>query len=216
MSRIVFTVIAFITLVAVAPAARADVIGVYAGKGAGQTNMTVEYRDKDNFRIDMGEGGALMSKGQFYMVMKQGGREMAVDMKKMAQMMSMAGKSGKMSPPEVPTVTVKSLGRSEQVAGIDGEVYQLTSKWPSGRTVSEEAVLCDDERVVQLQQAMVEMSRQMQTMMQALGRGGQNNSFENLGEYRDKGLLRYGNELRLTSLKEAAIPDSRFKVPPQR
>ena len=128
----------------------------------------------------------------------------------------MAGKSSKMPPPEVPKVTLKTLGRSEQIAGIDGEVYQLTSKWPSGRMMSEEAVLCEDQRVVQLQQAMVVMSRQMQTMMQAMGRGGQNNSFENLGDYRDKGLLRYGNEIRLTSIKEAAIPDRRFKVPPQR
>ncbi|MCK5769843.1 hypothetical protein [Algiphilus sp.] len=109
---------------------------------------------------------------------------------------------------------LESTGRSETVAGISGEVYMLDFTDSDGRRQQKEVVLSSDARVRDLQSAFMNMTR---TMAKAtdIDMQGADDYADALG---NRGVLRMGNEMRVTEISGSAPSAARFELPsePQR
>jgi len=196
----------------VVTAARADVTGVF--QSGPNASYKIEYRDDENFRISFAKGGAMMVKGQYYVLQTIGSEVQAMDLatiKKMMQKYNSTDSGG--GDILVPKVSFKALNRSETIAGIKGDVFEVKSTYPNGKSTSEEAVLSDDKQVVSLQRAMVIISEEGRKMMAAIGQKSAPNPFDAMGSYRSKGVLRYGRSIKLKSIDRRKISDLRFARP---
>ncbi len=193
----------------------ADIIGSWLMKGGGQ--MTIEFRDQDNFRINMGsEGYALMSQGKAFMVSRSHkGEWEAISVDSMKRMMGQSGFGSRVQatrPDDLP-VHFEKTNRVEQIAGITGQVYLLTTDRPSGGTETVEAVFGDDPRLVSLQEANVRFSHAWGVI------GGKRDEpfSEIMKKYKGRGpgggMLRYGDAMRLVSLQDTQLASSRFQLP---
>jgi hypothetical protein len=198
---------------AVIATAQADVTGVF--QSGANASYKIEYRDDKNFRISFAKGGAMMVRGKYFVLQTIGTEVQAMDLatiKKMMQKYNSTDSGG--GEILVPKVSFKALNRSETVAGIKGDVFQVTSTYPNGKSTAEEAVLSDDKQVVSLQRAMMILADEGRKMMAAIGQKSAPNPFDAMGSYREKGVLRYGKSIKLKSIDRRKIPNQRFAQPP--
>lgn len=195
-----------------------DLVAVWAVKDA--PPMTMELKDQDNFRMNMGEDGyILMSQGKGYMVSKEKDEWVATSMKSMKKMMEMSGirelmsQMGKGAVQDDRPPHFENTGRVETIAGIKGKIYMVSMENGMGESETVEIVFGDDPRLLRLHKAQARWTESSGMMGE---RGGPSFS-ELMKKYATNGpggaMLRYADMMKLESVQEASLTHSRFKVP---
>lgn len=196
-------------------ASLADITGQYEMPD-GKT-MTMHYRDSDTLRMDMGPDQFMLVDGdKVYSVQKQNGGWMAVDMSSMGKMMQQMGfqpgaqGQGQPQKDESGDYEFRKTGRSETVAGYEGEVYESVA--PNGDTQT--MVLGDHKDIRNLTRGWVQFSGKMMSNMGVGSDKGmdallEDGMFDKLG-----GMLRVEDGMTLKSVDTADKPDSFFALPP--
>ncbi len=188
--------------------ASADIAEVVDSEG---NTMTFEYQG-DQLRIDMNqENSYMLVRGeQVYAVTDNDGEVMVIDVK---QTLSMFGNMAQAAIPDMAAVNVESLdatGRRETVAGIQGEVYNLTFTDHEGNRQQAELVLSSDRRAMGFRDAVHRMASTMSSM---LAQQGTHDRLQSQLAAQNLGVLRYGEDMRVTSISETQVADARFVLP---
>lgn len=197
------------TLALATAPALADIAEVMDAEG---NRMRFEYQ-ADKLRINMDQQDAYMvvRDGRTYVVNNADGELMVIDL---SQTMAMFGSMAKAATPETVDVRVESLeatGRRETVAGIDGEIYRLRYLDEDGRSQETEMVLSKDSRALGFRDAVFLMARSIADSVDMDLEGA--DKLQNQLALRDMGVLRYGQEMRITDIQATRVEDSRFVLP---
>jgi hypothetical protein len=207
------------TMLAAAPAVHAGKATVAAEDGA----AVFEY-EGENLRISSGDEGnyLLVLDGKFYVVSNQDGQTMVIDagsmMKSMSAMSKAMGNPTDMAPQSLAARVsdVKATGRMETVAGIKGEIYEMTFTDENGKLQTEEVVLSKDPLAKEFRDALFAMSKMAEEFAQELtdeetvaaGRDLQQRLTD-----MDVGVLRVGREMTITDISGETVPAARFALP---
>ena len=195
-------------------------VGTQAGSatidaGDGST-ATFEYRD-DMLRINNSVDAssyAVVRDGSLYTVSLNNGQPMVIDAGAMMKGM------GAMDLPAPTTtsdldgtlISLEDTGRNETVAGIEGDVYQVRFEDASGMERSETLVLSTDKRVLEFNDAMLQMvsvaAELASTEVQEQGQ-----DFQNRLQELNAGVLRFGDQMQIISLSGDPVPEERFALP---
>lgn len=176
----------------------------------GGSITTMEYRGAGLLRMSGQYDGYMLHRdGKLFMVSGPPGRQMVIDA---AAAFKMAG--GMMpatGPNPVKLNSFSNSGRSETVAGIPGEVWDINYQDEKGNTQQRELVLSKDSRAREYSEAMYQMTR---TMFRITGKDPAQAEVLSK-ELRDKGLgiLRFGSEMKVLDLSGNDVPESRFALP---
>ena len=210
--------IATVSLFGVGMANAEDLVATWSMKDG--PLMTIELQNQDNFRMNMGEDSyILISQGKGYMVSKEKGEWVATSMESMKKMMEMSGigdlmaRMGKKHVQDDRPPRFEKTGRVETIAGIKGQVYRVSMDNAMGKPETVEMVFGEDSRLVRLHQAQARWA-ESSGMMSGQGRQSYNELIKKYARSGPGGaMLRYSDVMKLESVQEAKLPDSRFKVP---
>ncbi|MDO8861857.1 hypothetical protein Q6D67_09105 [Haliea sp. E1-2-M8] len=188
--------------------ASADIAQVVNAEG---DKMTFEYQG-DQLRIDMNKDkNYMLVRGEeIYAVTDNDGEIMVIDVK---QTLSMFGNMAQSAIPDMAAVNVESLeatGRSETVAGIQGEVYKLTYTDQEGKRQQSDLVLSADRRAMGFRDAVHRMASTLSSM---LAQQGTHDRLQAQLAAQNLGVLRYGEDMRVTAITETQVADARFVLP---
>lgn len=196
-----------------APAALAQGTAQIANPGEGE-NARFAWRDTDTLRVgtDDPSGYLLVHEGSAYAVSTESGMDgpMVIDfatVQAMAQGMSGAGAMSAPSFDPYRAASVESVsatGNREQVAGIDGEVYQIAWTDAAGNAHTDTMVLSDDALAAEFTAAFYAFA-------EATGAGDDARAAEL--DRRGLGILRYGNDFELVSIGRDAPEADYFALP---
>ncbi|MEX0738978.1 MAG: hypothetical protein WD071_06530 [Pseudohongiella sp.] len=191
-----------------------------AGTGANRISTTVEFND-GNMRMGTAmpgfDGYMVMTETGIYMVTGMGGRPMVLDLGAMMSMMG--GMAGDMMQSQGINlnsgigqfIEMNDADRDERVAGIPGQVYNLTYTNDSGNAQTEEVVLGRDATLRELTETLATWSRMMAVYL-SVDLGEYQGAMDDVLQYGD-GILRLGSGYRLVSLDDAAPDPGRFVLP---
>lgn len=172
-----------------------------------------EYRG-DKLRIGMGgqaDSYMIMRENRVFVVNESNGDLMVMDI---SQAMSMFGAMAGAATPSLTddeVISLEATGRKETHAGVTGEVYNLRYRESGGEVRDTEIVLTGDKRALAFRDAMFEFAN---AMANNLGNQQQDTSdmYKTLMD-KDKGVLRYGNEMTVVNLDTATVDAARFELP---
>ncbi len=191
-----------------------------AGSGANRVSTTIEFND-GNMRMGSAlpefDGYMVMTDTGIYMVTDQGGRPMVLDLGAMMSMMG--GMAGEMMQSQGMTLDnglgqvleMNDTGREEEVAGISGQVYEITYANERGNPQTEEIVLGSDPTLRELTDTLATWSRMMAAYL-SVDLGDSQTAIDDLLQHGD-GILRLGTGYRLTSIDNSSPDPSRFTLP---
>jgi hypothetical protein len=191
------------------PAASA---GTATMQNADGSNAEFEYNDS-MLRIGSGDadGYTVVRDGSIYVVSLNDGQPIVMDA---GSMMKGFDVSAYAAPTDLTSefLGLDDTGRSETVAGIKGRVYELRFKDGDGNEQSEEIVLSEDARALEFRDALFIMLEVASSLT-----GGDANeagrSIQKRLSDMDAGVLRYGNDMRLTRIDGSAVDPARFELP---
>lgn len=198
--------------------ANADLVGTWSI--ANSQTIKISYKDDNHIRMDVGNGTYMLIAGdKAYSVLNQGGQLMAMDLAAMSGMMKTFGGNVKQQVEanikkyDPASVKFSKTGRSEQVAGFQGEVYQVTIDGPSGPEKAE-FVASNDPDVIAFQNAFITMSgRMMKVLSSQKAVGSFNQAATLIAKNKMGGLLRYGKEMTLVGLKNTPVDSAAYELP---
>lgn len=201
--------IAFMTALLIPLTALAS--GTATVESNGQTSK-LYWQDDGALRMGMGQkdGYAIIRDGKTYSVTSDDGSPVVMDISGMMQAFAgMAGDAADSQSPFGSIDAVKTTGASETVAGIKGQVYQITVTDAQGATRTMETVLTDDPLVREMTRAYI---TGIATMF-----GSDQIETQFLGKLpADKqGLLRSGEDFKLVSISDKKPSADVFKLPAQ-
>ena len=185
-------------------------------ESTGGERVVFEYADGNKLRINTSEEGNYMvvRDGTLFAVSDNNGQPMVINA---SSMMKGFGQIAKMTEQAAPTgamgevLSVTATGRSETVAGVSGEVYEIVTR-ENGERVSKDAVLSSDARALELRDAMFTMiSASMEALDEDMRR--HSDDFRKRLNDMNMGLLRFGTEMKITSITGDTVPSSRFELP---
>ncbi len=220
--RIFFLLIA---LVLFPLTAAADVTGLYIATTIGtssnqqQLAFQLRVRDKNNFVVTSDLGGNMVAKGRHYVLVRDKSKNLfrltqdVID-KMIAKSKASENKVGEAVQPVVPKVKLKPLDGRENVAGIEGRLYEVEVVDALGKKKTVQAVLSDHPAAMQLHAAMVRITLEQRKMMKELGGVSAINPFEEIVEIRDLAVLRYGDVMKYGFIDDGKVEDKYFAVPP--
>ena len=202
--------LAGVTLIA-APAAFADTVGSYLiGKDDKKQTLTISYRNDNAIRMDMGHGAwTLVTGAKVYMVTEREGKVTVIDMASMPKFaMPEQKKTG------AGKATINRTGRKETIAGIPGEVIEITTA-ADGQAAPQkhEAVISTDKRALGLSKAFIALGKRLG---QAMGGGTSaqvEQALRDSGQLGTGALLRTDQVMVLQSVAEQALPASHYQLP---
>ncbi|MFK7830686.1 MAG: hypothetical protein AB8B57_12995 [Congregibacter sp.] len=172
-----------------------------------------EYQ-RNKLRINTVEDSnyAVIRDGGFYTVMQDNGRTMVIDAGSMMQAFGGMAQGANPGDLAVKVISLKKTRGTETIAGIKGDVYELKFEGESGDMQTEEIVLSDDRRVRELRDALFLM---LETITKNTSMGDPENARDMLDrlEDLDSGVLRFGQDLLITSISGDRIDDARFELP---
>lgn len=184
-----------------------------SGSGTHAEQVQLAWLDAEHLRMDIPRPSAeiLLRQGSLYAITQVGGVPIVADVANIDQMAQIMGQgsqfSGQIDRKLARSVqSFKATGQHETVAGIRGEVYQITWRDEQGAEHSDQAVLSAAP-------AVVELTRALQNMGVAAKKGGDARSAEVLR--RGLGVLRYGHDYRLISLSTRPPAVSDLELPTQ-
>jgi hypothetical protein len=178
------------------------------------SSMKFEY-EGDNFRFDTGQGEdsyMVMRDDHMYVVTNSDGQLMVIDIEQAMGMFG--GMAGAIAPSVVASevVRLEATGRTEQHAGVTGEVYELSYMAEDGKQHEMELVLSDDPRAKAFSMAMNNMAK---LLSRSAGKNFENaaNDMQKRLTDLDMGVLRYGDDMHVTALSDETVEDARFELP---
>lgn len=175
--------------------------------GGGQS-MQIDWRDADTVRMNTSANDYMLVRdGKAYMVSNRGGQPMVLDWDAMRSMIGAAPVPKTQGPVgDDALVSMEATGRTETVAGIEGEYYRITYR-DDGVEKSREVVLSDHPLAVEMTQAWF-------TTMQAIaGSAGGEGSIDFEFADRELGMLRSGDDFRVTEISDETPPAGDFELP---
>jgi len=195
--------------------AASDVVATYVHQDG--TMMTLYVRDAEHVRMDTSKDSYTLLKGdKVYAVSRDDeGRWQVMDMEKMAAMASGMGSmfGGGGPDPAGYEFSYAKTGRKETVAGYTGLVYNAEVK-EKGKLVSrDEVVLSTHGDLVKVNDGWTALAVKMTKAMGRSGDASLQKSLQEAREYGYGGVLRYGDEMQLKSLKLKDLPSSYFALP---
>ena len=172
-----------------------------------------EYR-KDAVRMNLGSDSeyVLITDGEFYLVTDEDGEVMVIDggslMRSFASMVPDATPDGF----NAELVEFEKTGRTETIAGLKGDVYEVRTRDDKGVESTEEIVLSDAKEAREFSEAMITMA---ETVASLLGRDETPVADALSSRLMDMnlGLLRYGNEVAVSAISSETIAAGRFVLP---
>lgn len=189
----------------------------FAGKAvltSAQGDESVFEYQRDMLRINTEEDSnyAIVRDGSMYSVMENDGNTMVIDAGPMMQTFSAMAKGANPGDLAVKVISLKNTGKKETVAGIEGKVYELYFEDENGETRTEDLVLSTDRRARELRDALFLM---MSTLAKHMSMGDPANAKDMLNrlEDLDSGILRFGDDMILSSISGDRIDDARFVLP---
>ncbi len=203
----------FATALACAGIAQADGQLSYtadAGK-MGKLEMTERWQG-DALRMDIaGMDAYMLLRGEeIYSVTAAGGQIMVMPLSQLKEMAGAAGaqgpaadRAGVVFPDSIEAI--RETGETREVAGIEGDVYEIEWTDNSGTVRTDTAVLTDDPRMIEHQDLKIRFIR-------AVSDEDPNTL---LAELEDRGLaaLSFGARFRVTELTGEAGPEGDFELP---
>lgn len=177
---------------------------------SGKDVMQMEYVGDNLLRMGSGRDGYMVFRdGKIYMVSGEPGQETVIDAGAAFQMMRGMMPDTQPSASRVNSMT--NTGRKETVAGIVGEVWSVSYVDENGKPQQGEFVLSGDKRARELRNAMHGMSR---AFLKLAGKDpSQADVMVNELKQRGKGILRFNDEMTVTSLSGERVASSRFDLP---
>lgn len=189
--------------------AASDIIATY--KYADGSMVTLCTRDSKHVRMDTSPTSYLLLSGdKVYSVSRDDeGQWHAMDMDKMKSMgggfTSMFGGGG--DAPEY-SVRYEKTGKTENICGYKGNVYTAVT-FEDGKVIERsEMVMCNHTNLKRLTEGWIAVANRMSNMNQAF-----DDSLEEAKRMGYGGVLRYGNDMRLASLKTKNLDASYYKLP---
>jgi len=189
----------------------ADVTAVFdAGDGMG---ITIEYRDDNHVRMRSPDGSYfLITDGRAYMVSGSPGQWMVLSMDDFAAMARQAGIAG--TEIEIPDdqgdYTLRDTGRTETIAGIQGQVHEVVVSDGWGEDRVSEIVLSSHEDALAAYRGMTAIVRVLGEMA---GQQGLDSMMQTQYGLDNRAILRADNDWRLTSVERGSISDNSFTLP---
>jgi len=162
------------------------------------------------------EGYSVLRDGSLYVVSTAGGAPMVMDAG--AMLKSLGGMGNQIGADAAPNelaaefISLDDTGRRETVAGVPGEVYTLRFRDDTGSEQSEEVVLSDDPRAREFRDALFLMLSVVATLGASEAPAPDASIQARLMDI-DKGILRFGDQMRVTAIDGARVEDSRFELP---
>ncbi|MEM1190277.1 MAG: hypothetical protein AAF640_10300 [Pseudomonadota bacterium] len=202
---------ALVIALGAAPIAMAGTATMQSADG---NSATFEYNSR-MLRMGAGDDNAgytVVRDGSLYVVSMNNGQPMVMDAGSMIR--TMAPNFANAAPSDLSSefLGLKKTGRSETVAEVKGDVYELRFKDENGREQSEEVVLSDDRRALEFRDALFLMMDVAASLTSDDNmKAGRSIQAELLNI--DLGVLRYGNEMRLTSIDSQRVDPARFELP---
>lgn len=182
---------------------------------SGGATSKVEFAEGKYLRMEAPESGGymLMRDDKLYSVVSEGGAVMVVDIAAAMRAMGNSGQQDSFWDDDIAEVkSFQATGASETVAGITGEVYQLEALDKNGNAQTSTLVLTDHDTVVELSEAMYQMSH---TLVSAAGDETPKSlaaMYNNVIAH-GRGILRQGDEFELVSISATAPEADRFRLP---
>ncbi len=175
----------------------------------------VEFLEPDKLRVaEPNTGGyMLMTDGKLYTVITEGGQTMVFDVVAAMASMGDAMQQEGFWDEEIQSVqSVEATGETEWVAGIEGEVYEMTFTNGQGQTETSTLVLSDNAQVAALTRVMHRMTEIL------IGAGGSQmpQSVRDMEKHvlgKNLGVLRQGSDFQLAMINDDAPDASRFVLP---
>ncbi len=206
-------------LLSVSPAVTFAGMAVLESGGDGSPQIHLEYSGANLIRMNFsGQAGMymIMRDGKAYSVIEQDQEVMVIDM--MASMGNMSGLMGNMSSGQnllgednvYEMLSFEDTGREETVAGVNGDVYEMTFVDGNGNTSTETLVLSSDARAREMTSAFMGLSQSMSAALQQQKPEGYDQMQKAMN---NKGLLRYGSNFRVASFEPGEPDASRFVLP---
>ncbi|TXS93020.1 hypothetical protein FV139_13805 [Parahaliea maris] len=181
--------------------------------------MTFEY-EGDNLRINMQESGAggymLVRDGKMYVVNYNDGQPMVFDLGSAFQMFGSMATSATPSTVDSKVISLKATGASETLGGIKGDVYELRFIDHEGRERQENLVLSDDPLAIGFRDAIEKMARTLAASVDEKQFEKELKASEKLQQQLadlNKGVLRYGKDMQIRSIKDTTVDAQRFVLP---
>lgn len=208
----------FLLWAAILGFAQAAAAGTAEVTSADGGRMTFEYSgDKVRMNMqgeDVGEGSAYMvlRDNNIYAVTMSEGQTIVIDAKKAwSTFGNMAGSATPdMAASEV--ISLKATGAEEQHAGVTGQVYLLRYRNEDGKEREEELVLSDDPRARAFRDAMHQFATTVSQTVEQDQDSASDDMQARLAAM-NKGVLRYGKDLTVSALSDAAVDEARFELP---
>ncbi len=177
---------------------------------SGKDVTQIEYVGDNMLRMGTGRDGYMVFRdNKIYMVTGEPGQETVMDAGAALQMMQ--GMVPDTQPNASRVNSMSNTGRKENVAGIVGEVWSISYVDGNGQPQQSEMVLSGDKRARELRNAMHGMSR---TILQLTGKDpAQADVMVNELKKRGKGILRFDDDMTVTSVSSERVASSRFDLP---
>ena len=179
-------------------------------------SMVFEYADGNKLRLNTRQDDTYMvvRDNTLYAVSYNNGQPMVVNASNVMQGFASMAKMTEQAAPSGTTaelVSIEATGRRETVAGISGEIYEITTR-EEGRDVTQEVVMSSDARAIEFRDALFTMA---QASLQAMDEELQKNSWEFRNELdaMNLGILRYGSEMKIAAIDGDTVAPSRFELP---
>lgn len=200
-------------MMAAGPVWAKDIVGTW--KTAENRPLTISYRDDDHMRMETGQDGYMLVRGdKVYAVNRKGGKWQAVDMDEMTGMMKMFGQGAVHAAAiREETVRFEPTGRSETIAGYKGNEYRVTYVDGSGQSHEQEVVLSDHPDVKELSDAWVGLASRMAQMIGKQTAEELERATRLVREKGYGGILRSGDDMILQSLERVSRKASYYELP---
>ncbi|MDC0336241.1 hypothetical protein OAN24_05040 [Pseudodesulfovibrio sp.] len=212
--RKILLALSFLLLLSFNAFAASDIIATY--KYSDGSMMTLCTRDAQHVRMDTSPTSYMLLKGnKVYGVNK--GDDGSWQVMDMDQMQNLGGMSSMFGGGATSTteyeVRYEKTGKSEKVAGYSGAVYKAVT-YENGKVVSrDDIVLCSHSNIKKLSDGWAAIAARMgQSMGQQMAA-----SIEQSAKEAKKmgygGMLRYGNQMRLSNLQVKNLNSSYYELP---
>ncbi|MFA5906178.1 MAG: DUF4412 domain-containing protein, partial [Desulfobacula sp.] len=198
-----------------------DIAATYKYKDG--STSTVVTRDSQHVRMNVSPTDyMLLQKGTVYTVSKDDdGKWMVMDMSQM-KAMTAGGLAGMMAGGAAPkavaekdyTAKYEKTGKKEQVAGYSGEVYNVKVMEGGKLVRQDEMVLCSHDDLKKVNDAWSAIASKMGIRMGEKTAGSLEKVLKEAKVAGYGGMLRYGDEMKLESLKKQSLDDSTYQIPP--
>ncbi len=177
--------------------------------------VVVEFDGKGAMRIEeVGQSDAfmIMREGKLYSVAYQGSNPMVIEIGGAMAMMSTLGDGMMFNQDAEEIVSFRNTGHSETVAGLRGQVYEMTFIDKKGVHSTEVMVLSKDRTVHEMTKTMAGMSDALMGAVNA-EKSADELLIEEKVIGKGYGVLRYGDDFALSHIDSNQPASSRFDLP---